>query len=132
MIFASPFFLTVFLPAVLLSAWGLGWLCRRRGGADSWGPVNLLLLAASFLFYFWGEGWGVLWLLASIAFNAGCARLAAPRPGRTDRARRSYYQQFTSKHWGVCSNYNLALDSGLLGYDTCVKLICDAARGLHS
>ena len=77
MIFASPFFLTVFLPAVLLSAWGLGWLCRRRGGAAmSWAPVNLLLLLASLLFYFWGEGWGVLWLLASIAFNAVCARLA--------------------------------------------------------
>ncbi|MBR4251600.1 MAG: MBOAT family protein [Kiritimatiellae bacterium] len=90
MIFASPFFLTVFLPAVLLSAWGLGWLCRRRGGAAmSWAPVNLLLLLASLLFYFWGEGWGVLWLLASIAFNAVCARLAAPRPGRTDRARRA-------------------------------------------
>ena len=89
MVFASPFFLTVFLPAVLLSAWGLGWLCHRRRGADSWGLVNLLLLAASLLFYFWGEGWGVLWLLASIAFNAVCARLAAPRPERTDRARRA-------------------------------------------
>lgn len=51
---------------------------------------------------------------------------------KTDQARRSYYQQFTSKHWGECRNYSLALDSGLLGYDTCVKLICDAARGLHS
>ena len=51
---------------------------------------------------------------------------------KTDQARRSYYQQFTSKHWGDCRNYSLALDSGLLGYDTCVKLICDAARGLHS
>ena len=93
MIFASPFFLTVFLPAVLLSAWGLGFLLRARsrrtGTAMSWAPVNLLLLLASLLFYFWGEGWGVLWLLASIAFNAACARLAAPRPGRTDRARRT-------------------------------------------
>ena len=51
---------------------------------------------------------------------------------KTDQARRSYYQQFTTKHWGDCRNYSLALDSGLLGYDTCVKLICDAARGLHS
>ena len=50
----------------------------------------------------------------------------------TDRARRSYYQSFTSKRWGDSHNYNLCLDSGLLGYDTCVKLICDAARALHS
>ncbi len=83
MIFASPFFLTVFLPAVLLSAWGLGFLLRARsrrtGAAMSWAPVNLLLLLASLLFYFWGEGWGVLWLLASIAFNAACAHLVAPK-----------------------------------------------------
>ncbi len=51
---------------------------------------------------------------------------------RTDAARRSYYQEFTPRKWGECSNYNLALDTGLLGYETCVKLICDAARGLHS
>lgn len=47
---------------------------------------------------------------------------------RTDAARRSYYEQFTGKRWGDCRNYHLALDTGLLGYDTCVQLICDAAR----
>ena len=51
---------------------------------------------------------------------------------KTDAARVSYYQQFTTRKWGDYRNYNLALDSGLLGYETCVKLICDAARGLHS
>ena len=99
MIFASPFFLTVFLPAVLFSAWLLRAATRRlaalRGlppSAASWAPVNILLLLASLLFYFWGEGWGVLWLLASIAFNAVCARLAAPSPApapRTDARRRA-------------------------------------------
>ena len=47
---------------------------------------------------------------------------------RHDAARHSYYQQFTGKRWGDCRNYHLALDTGLLGYDTCVQLICDAAR----
>ena len=51
---------------------------------------------------------------------------------KTDAARRSYYQQFTGRKWGDVKNFNLCLDSGLLGYETCVKLICDAARGLHS
>ena len=51
---------------------------------------------------------------------------------RTDAARRNFYQQFTNRKWGDWHNYNLMLDTGLLGYDTCVKLICDAARGLHS
>lgn len=49
---------------------------------------------------------------------------------RTDAARRSYYQQFTGRRWGDYRNYNLMLDSGLLGYDACVKLICDAANAL--
>ena len=51
---------------------------------------------------------------------------------RTDAARRSYYQAFTGKRWGDTRNYSLCLDSGLLGYDTCVRLICDAAQNLHS
>ena len=51
---------------------------------------------------------------------------------RTDSARRNYYQQFTGKHWGDAKNFSLSMDSGLLGYETCVKLICEAARGLHS
>ena len=50
---------------------------------------------------------------------------------RTDAARRNYYQQFSGRKWGDYNNYNLMLDSGLLGYDTCVKLICDAARGMQ-
>lgn len=47
---------------------------------------------------------------------------------KTDAARRSYYQQFTGKHWGESRNYTLSLDTGALGYDACVKLICEAAR----
>ena len=49
---------------------------------------------------------------------------------KTDNARRNYYQQFTGKRWGDTRNYNLSLDSGLLGYDACVKLICDAYRAV--
>ena len=47
---------------------------------------------------------------------------------KTDAARRTYYEQFTGKHWGDSRNYTLSLDTGFLGYDTCVKLICEAAR----
>ena len=47
---------------------------------------------------------------------------------RTDAARRSYYEQFTGKRWGDSRNYSLSLDTGVLGYDTCVYLICEAAR----
>ncbi len=47
---------------------------------------------------------------------------------KTDAARRTYYEQFTGKHWGDSRNYTLSLDTGFLGYDTCVHLICEAAR----
>lgn len=51
---------------------------------------------------------------------------------RTDAARRSYYQEFTTRRWGDYHNYNLSLDTGLLGYETCVKIICEASRNLNS
>ena len=47
---------------------------------------------------------------------------------RTDAARRTYYEQFTGKKWGDSRNYTLSLDTGMLGYETCVSLICEAAR----
>ncbi len=47
---------------------------------------------------------------------------------KTDSARRAYYEQFTGKKWGDSRNYTLSLDTGILGYDTAVQLICNAAR----
>ena len=49
---------------------------------------------------------------------------------RTDRARRSFYQEFTGRKWGDCANYNLMIDTGLLGYDASAKVVCEAARAL--
>ena len=50
------------------------------------------------------------------------------RMQRTDAARRAYYEQFTGKRWGDSRNYTLSLDTGVLGYETCIELICEAAR----
>ena len=47
---------------------------------------------------------------------------------RTDTARRAFYEHFTGKRWGDSRNYTLALDTGVLGYETCIELICEAAR----
>ncbi|MBP5170193.1 MAG: cytidylate kinase-like family protein [Oscillospiraceae bacterium] len=47
---------------------------------------------------------------------------------KTDSARRIYYEQFTGKKWGDCRNYTLSLDTGFMGYDAAVQLICEAAR----
>ena len=47
---------------------------------------------------------------------------------KTDGARHKFYEQFTGKRWGESRNYTMCLDTGLLGVDTCVQLICEAAR----
>lgn len=47
---------------------------------------------------------------------------------KTDAARRTFYEEFTGKRWGDARNYNLSLDTGILGYETCIQIICDAAR----
>ena len=47
---------------------------------------------------------------------------------KTDAARRAFYEQYTGKRWGDSRNYTLSLDTGFLGYDACVQLICEAAR----
>ena len=43
-----------------------------------------------------------------------------------DNRRRNYYRFHTDREWGVAANYNLALDSGVLGEELCVELICRA------
>ena len=47
---------------------------------------------------------------------------------KKDRARRAYYEHYTDQEWGDCHNYDLALNSGTLGFDACVRYICEAAR----
>jgi alginate O-acetyltransferase complex protein AlgI len=83
MVFSVPFFLTIFLPLVLVGCWLVGWWEQRwherRGLPFTWIGVNRLLLLASLLFYFWGEGFGLGWLVASVLFNALCAELLVHR-----------------------------------------------------
>lgn len=46
---------------------------------------------------------------------------------KKDHERHTYYTQYTGKFWGDRRNFNLMLDTGALGYDTCISLICEAA-----
>ena len=46
---------------------------------------------------------------------------------KKDKQRRTYYRYYTDQQWGDYHNYDLALDSGILGEDTCVHLICELA-----
>jgi cytidylate kinase len=47
---------------------------------------------------------------------------------RKDDSRHTYYSHYTHKRWGDSRSYDLTLDSGALGYDLCVRLICQAAQ----
>jgi cytidylate kinase len=46
---------------------------------------------------------------------------------KTDQSRHAYYEHYTGKTWGDHRNFHLSLDSGALGYDACVRIICEAA-----
>lgn len=45
-----------------------------------------------------------------------------------DAKRRVYYKNFTYRDWGVCKNYDIALDSSKLGLEQCAKIIVDIAK----
>lgn len=42
-----------------------------------------------------------------------------------DKRRASYYQMYTNMTWGDVHNYQIALDSGELGIETCVRLLAE-------
>lgn len=41
-----------------------------------------------------------------------------------DKRRRAFFQVYTDLKWGDVANYQVALDSGILGVDKCVDIIC--------
>lgn len=72
MVFSSPVFLFLFLPLTLLAVWLAGSTAAR----------NAVLLAASLLFYAWGEGVYVLLMLATVLVNYGCGLAIDRNTGR--------------------------------------------------
>ena len=93
MLFGTPLFLTVFLPAAVLAHAALQALssaaARRRGGGaepSAW-PANLLLVLLGALFCFLGDSRGLAVLLGSAVLNDLAARLVAAL--RAPRARRA-------------------------------------------
>ena len=43
----------------------------------------------------------------------------------TDKKRASYYNYYSSKKWGEARSYDLCLDSGDLGIEGAISLICE-------
>ena len=46
----------------------------------------------------------------------------------TDKRRRTNYNFYTEQKWGMAENYTLSLNSSVLGYDLCQKIIIDCAK----
>ena len=42
---------------------------------------------------------------------------------KKDKARANHYKYYTDQEWGLASNYDLCLNSGLIGIEGCVKAI---------
>ena len=47
---------------------------------------------------------------------------------RKEKARKDYYNFYTFGNWGVASNYDLCLDSSMLGIDGCADMIIEFGR----
>ena len=45
-----------------------------------------------------------------------------------DSKRKVYYKHYTNRNWGEAENYDICLDSGKLGVDNCVEIVCDIAQ----
>ena len=53
---------------------------------------------------------------------------ARTRIGRQDRTRETYYNFFTFGNWGAASDYDLCIDSSILGIDGTADFIIDLGR----
>ncbi len=71
MSFGTPFFLTMFLPCVLATAWALDRVCKGKTAS------NVILLFASLIFAAWGGAMTLVCLLASIMVNYATTSMMA-------------------------------------------------------
>ena len=46
-----------------------------------------------------------------------------------DKRRRVNYQHYTGREWGMSQNYDICLDSNVIGIEKCVDIIVDLAKG---
>lgn len=47
---------------------------------------------------------------------------------QTDKRRRIHYENYTNQKWGSRENYDLMINSGDLGLEKCVDLLCEAVK----
>ncbi|MGM9554584.1 MAG: AAA family ATPase [Faecousia sp.] len=55
-------------------------------------------------------------------------RSAEKRLAEKDQKRKVYYKNYTGRNWGQAQNYDLCLNSGVLGVEACAELIVQACK----
>ena len=48
-----------------------------------------------------------------------------------DERRKAYYQRYTDMEMGDAVNYHISLDSGVIGLEKCVDIICDLYNNME-
>jgi len=56
------------------------------------------------------------------------ANVIARQMKKKSSSRDAYFNYYTGKHLEDVKNWHMSLDTGALGYDTCIDLICQAAK----
>ena len=51
------------------------------------------------------------------------------RLNEKDKRRKVNYQHYTGRTWGQAQNYDICLDSSVLGIETCTKILVDLMQG---
>ena len=46
-----------------------------------------------------------------------------------DKRRKVNYQHYTGQTWGMANNYDICLDSGVIGIEKCAEIIVELAKG---
>lgn len=49
---------------------------------------------------------------------------------KADKRRRNYYEYYSSKDWGVMTNYHMCLDVEKIGIDNVAQMVADCARNI--
>lgn len=48
-----------------------------------------------------------------------------------DKKRKVHYKYYTGRDWGMAQNYNISLDSGLVGIDKCAEFVAKVFKQSH-
>ncbi len=56
---------------------------------------------------------------------------AKDRVVKTDKQRKTYYNYYSNREWGVMSNYDMCLNTGVLGIENSAKIIINYIKGLE-